>query len=42
MEVWRLMDVVFAVGRYDQVATTPPSFGVDPDADLVPHLPGGR
>lgn len=37
----QLMDVVFTVGTYSMVAMALRSFGVEPDADLVPHLPSG-
>ncbi|OHV30895.1 MULTISPECIES: carboxymuconolactone decarboxylase family protein [Pseudofrankia] len=36
----QLMDVVFTVGTYELVAMALRSFGVEPEADLVPHLPG--
>jgi AhpD family alkylhydroperoxidase len=35
----RLMDVVFTVGTYDLVAMALRSFAVEPEPDLVPHLP---
>jgi alkylhydroperoxidase family enzyme len=38
----QLMDLVFTVGTYGMVAMALCSFGVEPDADLVPYLPKGR
>ncbi|MGF7233408.1 MAG: carboxymuconolactone decarboxylase family protein [Frankia sp.] len=37
----QLMDVVFTVGTYEMVAFALRSFAVEPEADLVPYLPGG-
>jgi AhpD family alkylhydroperoxidase len=38
----QLMDVVFTVGAYELVAMALRSFDVEPEAGLVPHLPGWR
>jgi alkylhydroperoxidase family enzyme len=38
----QLMDVVFTVGTYELVAMALRSFAVEPEAGLVPYLPGGR
>lgn len=34
----QLMDVVFTVGTYEMVAFALRSFGVEPEADLAPHI----
>jgi AhpD family alkylhydroperoxidase len=38
----QLMDVVFTVGTYELLAMALRSLGVEPEADLIPYLPGGR
>ncbi len=35
----QLMDIVFTIGTYDMLAMALRSFGVEPEADLVPYLP---
>jgi alkylhydroperoxidase family enzyme len=35
----QLMDVVFTVGTYETVAMALSSFGVEPEADLIPFIP---
>ncbi len=36
----QLMDLVFTVGTYAMVAMALRSFGVEPESELAPHLPG--
>jgi AhpD family alkylhydroperoxidase len=36
----QLMDLVFTVGAYETLAMAFRSFGVEPDEDLIPNLPG--
>lgn len=38
----QLLDIVFTVGTYDMVACVLRTFAVEPEDDLVPHLPRGR
>jgi len=38
----QLMDAVFTVGAYGLLAMALRSFGVEPETELVPHLPGSR
>ncbi|WP_063039468.1 carboxymuconolactone decarboxylase family protein [Nocardia pseudovaccinii] len=38
----QLMDLVFTVGTYALVAMALRSFGVEPETELLPHLPNGH